>query len=481
MKGYGFLRKYGVYAIIALWGVACFAFFQWRYPYHFFYKEQQQLFLLTGGYALSYLQHPHWAATYIGDFLTQFWYYLFAGSVILTGCLLVLGDLTRRCLQSWHVPAWAAYLTAILVMTLEAVFHWQLQYPLSATIVKIVLVMTLWVCTLCWKRCKPLIVLPVLAYLFITLPWRSLYPRPLSQYLRPLACGKIAAPDFDMENLLAVENEYAWGNDDKVIRRTREVKNRSKEMLFFHALAQARRGALPEHLLDYPDVDELGTFYAIGPTVPGTVIRNMHHLYWALGDMTYTERAAMMANVFSPGNRNVAMMRRLAEANIVSGDTLAAEKYLRILRKTLCRRNWARKAWDLPVYQQKRETANRKDTLQTGDNCHVIMMQLLDSNPHNVTARDYMLCSDLLLKEIESFKRDYDRYCMATGDIPHNRLYQEALCIYLAGTGAPQADWEKYIRRQDVLARFAQYNNRRGSSAFRDTYWYYFDRKEVKR
>jgi zinc transporter ZupT len=40
-------------------------------------------------------------------------------------------------------------------------------------------------------------------------------------------------------------------------------------------------------------------------------------------------------------------------------------------------------------------------------------------------------------------------------------------------------EWAKYIKRQDVLHRFHQYNEERGNQAFSDTYWYYFDKAEV--
>ena len=58
-------------------------------------------------------------------------------------------------------------------------------------------------------------------------------------------------------------------------------------------------------------------------------------------------------------------------------------------------------------------------------------------------------------------------------------LYQEALCIWLAGTNAPLEEWEKYIRRGDVFERFQQYNAQRGNPAFKGTYWYYFDKTKA--
>ena len=45
----------------------------------------------------------------------------------------------------------------------------------------------------------------------------------------------------------------------------------------------------------------------------------------------------------------------------------------------------------------------------------MVMMEVLDSNPDNTVALDYILCSTLLLKDMDNFKRDYDRYCIATG------------------------------------------------------------------
>ena len=225
----------------------------------------------------------------------------------------------------------------------------------------------------------------------------------------------------------------------------------------------------------------LGTFEKIGPDTPMQTIRNMNELYWALGDMTFTERAAMMTNVFSADNRNVRMMRRLAECNIVSGDTLAAEKYLRILDKTLVYRRWADyvRQNGKDIYQRKMQMVNRRDTITISDNAHFLMMQLLDTNPDNIVALDYILCSTLLLKDITNFKRDYDRYCIETGKPRLKPLYQEALCIWLAGTDATQEEWQSYIKMGDVMKRFVDYNNQRGNPRFKGTYWYYFDKAEA--
>ena len=60
-------------------------------------------------------------------------------------------------------------------------------------------------------------------------------------------------------------------------------------------------------------------------------------------------------------------------------------------------------------------------------------------------------------------------------------IYQQALMIYLAGTNAPQEQWERYIRDNQQLQQFNAYNNARGSEAFKGTYWYYFDKGQAPR
>ena len=109
----------------------------------------------------------------------------------------------------------------------------------------------------------------------------------------------------------------------------------------------------------------------------------------------------------------------------------------------------------------------------------MIMMELLESNPNNTIALHYLLCSDLLLKDMKNFKRDYDRFCMDQGREPNERLFQEALCIWLAGTNAKPEEWEKYIHDSQVFNRFVKYNQQRGSNQFADTYWYYFDKAKT--
>ena len=459
-----FLSRYYSNIAIVLWAVIIFCFFQFWYPYHFFYQEQNQIFLWSWDYISSYFDKNGGLATLIGDFLTQFYYYLYVGAIILTLCIFLIGITLYQALRNFKVSKVVALLLALVVMTFVAVCHFSTSYRLASTIAILGWILMIWLVSLMrgWKMRLLLLGLALL-------PTSLLFGLPQVK--------KIQSPDFVLEKDFAVDCEYYFGNHDKVIQMVEGYDQWTNQMLFFYNLVQAQRGQLPDNLLKFMPTD-LGTFYKIGPETPMLTIRNMNELYWVLGDMTFTERAAMMTNVFSHNNRNVRMMRRLAECNIVSGDTLAAEKYLRILDKTLVYCKWADhlRLHGKTIYKEKIRMVNRHDTITISDNAHFLMMQLLDANADNTVALDYILCSDLLLKDITSFKHDYDRYCIDTDKPRLKTLYQEALCIWLAGTNAPEKDWQRYIQREDVMQHFMEYNQQRGNPKFKNTYWYYFDK-----
>ena len=452
--------------------IAVFSFFQFCYPYHFFYHEQNQIFLWEWEYISGYFDNIGGLASLVGDFLTQFYYYLYAGATILTICIALAGLLLYKALTNFRVNYWISFVAGLAVIGLLTVCHFSISYKLSSTISFLGWFLALWGISAIrhkWLRLSCLLMMLLPAYLLFGTP----------------KIKRLQAPDFVLEKDFAVDNEYRFGNYNKVLNIVRNSDGWTNQMLFFYNLVQAQQGVLPDHLLDFTP-NNLGTFEKIGPDSPMLTILNMNELYWALGDMTFTERAAMMTNVFASENRNVRMMKRLAECSIVSGDSLAAQKYLRILNKTFAYGKWAEatqaflsKGQTPPYLKQKMQFVNVHDTITISDNAHFLMMQLLDHNADNTIALDYILCSNLLLKDIANFKRDYDRYCIDTAKPRMKRLYQEALCIWLAGSDASQEEWQKYIKMQDVMQKFIDYNNQRGNPKFKGTYWYYFDKVKL--
>jgi len=475
--------------LILLWGVGCFLFFQMKYPYHFFYQEQNQLFLLDENYVLSYFDKPAWVACLVGDFLTQFYYYLYAGPAILTAVLLLLGDLARRSLDrcfsySVHkkLVSWGSFVLALVLMTLEARLSLYEAYRLSG-IVALTGGVALWLLHdgLCdkipywWMRTLTLFLSSSLAFwmfgcgylalfllemLRILLPtfrlrrrYWAIIPLLLVALLPNLMLPKVSehyrlgkkitllypgerkwvdeSAAMMLERNFAYDNEYYFGHYEKVVQMYESnTEPETEEMCFFYCLSLAQLNLLPDRLMTM-ERPILGTFYKIGPETPLYTIKMINELYYLLGDMTYAERAALLANTFSPNGRNVRMVKRLVEVNLVKDDIPAAMKYLRLLSKTWVYRQWAsdhtpgtmsEKVKAEIAYKQK--YLNRSDHIRVGDDCYTILTQLLDSNPDNIVALDFLLCSDIVARQKKVFLRDYQQYG------PRNKaLYQQALTL----------------------------------------------------
>lgn len=473
--------------------------------YHFYWQEQNQIFLASRDWLASYFDMPGWAACMLGEFLTQFYYYQWAGVAILSataiGTLALLYACLRRELPRWGVwtimaiaALWIAacclninYRLAQLLSLAGGIAlaipakklgwwgliaiplaYWMLGYGAIATCL-------IYGCKYWRSILKPAAAVAILAICPLA------YALPYSYALTYPGIGKPYFTADINEDLLAIDNEFYFGNYDKAEKIALETAEPNAVTAFYYYLSKAKKDSLPEYLLEYP-VKDLGTLNQIGENTPMPIINMMNDLYYELGDMMYAERAAMMRNVFSGRNRNVRMVKRLAEANLVSGDTVAAMKYLRILSKTFAYRQWAENRMPGKMHPaiearilDKRQYTNQMDNLRLGDNCRNILLELLESNPDNTMALDYLLCTDLLRKQMDTFKMDYDRYCMQEGRPRLRKLYQEALMVYLAGTDAPQEEWQRYIALPEILHRFSQYNRQRRSPAFADTYWYYFD------
>ncbi len=515
--------------VLALFCILLAIFYATVYPSHLLWQEQNQVFLNTPHWLAAYFDHPAWLGCMAGDWLTQFYHNTVVGAIILslavTGCTALFAVILFRLLP--RVPA-------LIGTVLFAILMVGCSMPATTSLSFFICVaggMTLGLSNLSIRfgKKRPIDLSPlfvILAYwmfgfgALLTAAAMSLlmikryhsngqgkygligagaavaltfltpallcghYALPYSKALLYPGLVRPSMPETEYEERLAI-SDALWRRDyDDVKRRALAVDEPDDYTAFHYYLASALQDSLPDNLLKFP-VKSLGTLTTISDKSPLSIINMMNELYYELGDMTYAERAAMMRNVFSPRNRNVRMIRRLAEINLVSEDTLAARKYLNILGKTHAYADWS--AAHTPGLmdpqtkvdiERRRGRSNTKDNIRIGDNCRNILLELLESNPGNTLALDYLLCTDLLLKDMDTFKMDYDTYCMTKGHPRHKRLYQEALMIYLAGTDAPEEDWHRYISMPELISEFNIYSNRRGDPSFSNTYWYYFDTQQ---
>lgn len=98
------------WVIAGIFFVVCFAFFQWIYPNHLFFKEQMRIFLYTTDYFISFWDEPAWLSCYVGNFLIQFFHLTVIGPLIVTCVLCSYGTTLCGFYASSGMAIWSPYM-----------------------------------------------------------------------------------------------------------------------------------------------------------------------------------------------------------------------------------------------------------------------------------------------------------------------------------------------------------------------------------
>lgn len=301
-------------------------------------------------------------------------------------------------------------------------------------------------------------------------------------------------PDLGREYLLALDSEMYFGRSEKVRKLLVEGEYRSPFTAYYYNLLNAQQNRLPDRLMDGYQPASQGLFLPVAPHSTYLTIYAANEVWFALGDMTMAEHAAILGMIFSPHHTGARAVKRLAEINLVNGDEAAAMKYLRLLQKTMCYRDWAERripgkqtAEVCQWLERKRLLLPATDTLRSSADIPLSLRHLLRNNPDNTLACDYLLCFDLLNKDIGAFAGDYREF--AAKKFP-SRLYAEGLLIYLAGKKASLDEVEKWNIPPQVLDEFGDYtrlyeaNGGNGAplqAKYGKTYWFYFHYATMKK
>lgn len=476
-------RKYIEPAAAGTGALVLFLFFFRVLPYHLFHREQTQLFLLADETLAEYGRHPAALARLSGDFLTQFFYYEGAGPAIMAAVLLLWGATVFRLL----LPCMGrlAWIPAVLATAWEAGRQCGLDYPLSGTISLTGIGCVLLLCRR-WVRHSRKWGLAASVPLLLAGYWLS-------------GCGDWSSkwygtPDLNRERLLALDSELYFGRREKLRELLDDGEYRSPFATYCHNLLNAREGQLPDRLMDFYQPSSIGLFPPIVSSSTYLAIYAANEVWFELGDMTMAEHAAMLGMIFSPHHTGARAVKRLAEINLINGDEAAAMKYLRLLQKTICYRGWAEKRIPGRQTPDIRQWLERKrlllpvaDTLRSAADAPLSLRQLLHANPENRMACDYLLCFDLLNKNIGTFARDYQEFA---ADRTPSGLYAEGLLVYLAGSGASAEEVKKWNIPPRMTEDFSKYtrlyeaNGGNGTSLqaeYGKTYWFYFHYATMKK
>ena len=269
--------------------------------------------------------------------------------------------------------------------------------------------------------------------------------------------------DKELENVIKI-GTLAYRNDWKEVKRMAGSSEPNMYRNFYWNLCNAREGRLADDLLKGRwGSSSSSLFLSTGRNDPYFSMIYFTDALLEIGDVSQATDCALLAQTVMPGHYSTRMLRRLAEIAVVTGDYAVASKYLDILSRTRNHREWAR---DL------QESINRDEIPEqyliwrsrTVSNDHFFgqgdirssLKIIAQESPYNRTAIDYLLCSFLLDKNLNSFIDYYDRYYLNALDrivrVPD--LYQEALMVNVNSDESLRATVEKYHISQEVVEKF---------------------------
>ena len=447
----------------ALAFLGSWSFFLFAYPYHLMRREQQNLFLFDGAYIRETYRGVGFLGRFVSDFLEQFFLAAVPASLIvallLTGIGVVVFRICRHFLGKWPSLGVAALFFAWSFLR-ETGNLYLTRYTV-ATLALLSLVLLALQFKNAWLK-------PVAAALLVGLgiwafgsPVHKIYGKAWS------------VPNLPYERVVGLDTETYREHWDKVLQLSK-VDLYTEEASYCYNLALAMKGRLGDDLFDHSQNHHFSLLFPASSEQ--TVMTNAMagEAWFQLGDMTVAEQSAITALQASPKHTGARYLERLARVNLISGEEGAAMKYLTILGKTLFYGRWARSM--MPGLQDETVRAQlsdaharlaQKDMVHQLERPRELLLGLLEADPANAAARNYLLCYDMLTYDLDAFMQDF------TPDMISARLYQEAVLLWLTLQGRLTPD---EISRYGMDLSVSDRMNRFGMNpaAFKNTYWYYY-------
>ncbi len=209
-------------------------------------------------------------------------------------------------------------------------------------------------------------------------------------------------------------------------------------------------------------------------------------IYFHLGLVNTAQRFAFEAMEAIPNyNKSARVVKRLAETNMINGQYKVAEKYLKMLEKTVFYRPWAKRMMTMlgdekainghPLNGQLRRYRLQEDFLFSETELDKICGQLFVHNPQNQMAMQYLMLMPLLDKDIPRFM-SYVQVVQERAQY-RPRSCQEALAFaFMQQRQQPPRGLisDMILQQMNEFSRI--YSNNKNSpelARFKNTVWYY--------
>jgi len=353
--------------------------------------------------------------------------YWFLGPVVFLYAALMIGDTLMKGKQNGHILSSLGYSACLLILTVAWVLltTQSLQYPLyrifsglnyyryPGTVSPLPLGVMIWTVVVvffgmvpdghAWiKKLQQSKVVMALAYvLVIVASWFGI----------KASFDEMTYDLIDYDFLVRTEQ---W---DKIIEKAEKKPATTPLGVSCVNLALSQKGQLADRLFEFYQNGGEGLF----PTFTRDMISPVStaEIFFRLGMVNDAERYMFEAQEAIPNYRKSARLtRRIIECEIINGNYKVAAKLLRRLQKTLFYSNWANQTMALlsnekainrhPIYGKLRKYREKKQDFLFSDREMDQMLGLLFLNDnHNKMAYEYLVCYELLQRDMEKFMQYY--------------------------------------------------------------------------
>lgn len=353
--------------------------------------------------------------------------YWFLGPVVFLYAALMIGDTLKNAKQKGNVFSGIGYSVCILVLTIAWILltTQTLQYPLyrifaglnyyryPGAISPLPFVVMVWA-----------VVIPFLG--MIPCRQKSLQKLQQSKVVIVLSYVLVIVASwfgikasFDEMTYDLIDYDFLVRTEqwDKIIEKAEKKPATTPLSVSCVNLALSQKGMLADRLFEFYQNGGEGLF----PTFTCDMISPVStaEIFFRLGMVNDAERYMFEAQEAIPNYRKSARLtRRIIECEIINGNYKVAAKLLRRLQKTLFYSNWANQTMALlgnekainrhPIYGKLRKYREKKQDFLFSDREMDQMLGLLFLNDnHNKMAYEYLMCYELLLRDMEKFMQYY--------------------------------------------------------------------------
>ena len=353
--------------------------------------------------------------------------YWLLGPVVFLYAALMIGDTLKNAKQKGNVFSGIGYSACILILTIAWILltTQTLQYPLyrifaglnyyryPGAISPLPFVVMVWA-----------VVIPFLG--MIPCHRKSLQKLQQSKVVMALSYVLVIVASwfgikasFDEMTYDLIDYDFLIRTEqwDKIIEKAEKKPATTPLSVSCVNLALSQKGVLADRLFEFYQNGGEGLF----PTFTRDMISPVStaEIFFRLGMVNDAERYMFEAQEAIPNYRKSARLtRRIIECEIINGNYKVAAKLLRRLQKTLFYSNWANQTMALlgnekainrhPIYGKLRKYREKKQDFLFSDREMDQMLGLLFLNDnHNKMAYEYLMCYELLQRDMEKFMQYY--------------------------------------------------------------------------